>query len=1272
MQAFERRILLASIAGTAWNDYNANGVIDAGEPGLNNWTVFVDDNNNGVFDGTADSRTQNTPLPLPDIRTPQYSSLTITDLPGTIADLNVTLNVTHTFNGDLDIFLISPTGTRVELMTDCGGSGDGFFITLDDEALTSVVAMPTTGTPTGTFRPEGLLSAVDGQNMNGTWQIEVTDDAAGDSGTLNFWTLTFSSGERSFVTSSTGAYSFPNMPAGTHVVRQIDQTGWNQTHPAGGFHTVNLPDPSSAATNINFGNRQPPGSISGFAYRDLNANGVRDTGEPGLAGVEVYIDSNNSGTKDAGEPSTFSAANGSYSFLNLPPGTYVVREILPSNFFQTQPGSGGATGRGSDIGATDSPVVDENNPLGTQNYSSTEVVAMVADKRGVRKLREFVGWDTGLLGRAIDAPQSRQIHREPRQALVEVKLRPGQDPIKVIEALNRQDFIAWAAPNYIYALNSDPRDLTPNDPQYGSQYHHPLMKNNLAWDITLGNPNIIIAVTDDGMQYTHPDLSPNIWINAGEIAGNGIDDDGNGFIDDIRGWDFWTNDNDPSHLGSDSHGTHVGGIAAGRTNNGINIAGTAGGSRLMNLRFYGSSGGTWTSTKIADSYAYARNNGAKIVSTSYNYDGWATGGVPDPTVNAAFDASYAVGTLFFNSAGNNGALNPNRGVFDQTLFVVSTTNTDTKSSFSNYGFRMDISAPGSDILSTLPTNSTGLNSGTSMATPNAAGVAALIWSANPTWTRDQVAAQLIGTADNIDALNPSFAGNLGSGRVNSFRGVTETLTGPKFRSTTLPAEGATLLTAPTSFFIQLGNVFNPATVNLSNFSLVGNGLDDVFGTADDQVIPLSLGAGFSYKVGTNRLNFTITGPMGSDQYRFTASTGLTDPFGNPIDGDGNGVGGDAFVRNFAIVGPTNPWTVTIAPGQDKTNINFGNFPTRFVGSNGDDSYTVQRDGSGTRIEITETTPSETLVYSILQASTPPLAIAPGAGNDTITINYTNGNPLPASFLSVDGGANSDTLIVIGSAGTDGLNLNGQTFTMTGVSSPVNGSNLEQIQLNGAGAADTINVVESTATVQVNILASAGDDTINVNTDNSGSASVTLLGAHSLQSLSIGNGGSATVGGVDNLLFTRQLSVGASGVLDLLANDMVVDYSESSSVYAAIRALIASGRNGGFWNGAGIRTSSATSITGLGILESSDYIAANGTNVFAGATVGAEAVLVKYTWNGDTDLNGVVDFDDYARVDSGFLGGGNNWFLGDSDHNGVVDFDDFALIDLAYLGQSGIL
>lgn len=540
----------------------------------------------------------------------------------------------------------------------------------------------------------------------------------------------------------------------------------------------------------------------------------------------------------------------------------------------------------------------------SQPHTSTEIMATI---RAVNPLAELGRMAArGSQGAAlIDPGQSQVIFTRDGESLVQVQLAPNADPESAARWLARFGQVLWTEPNAIFTGNA--ADFTPNDPQYASQYHLPKMQLPAAWNTQTGSSSIIVAIVDNGTAYNHPDLASNIWVNSDEVAGNGVDDDGNGFIDDIRGWDFNVNDNDPNPAGSDNHGTHTAGIVAAASNNSVGVAGVAGGNgtagsgvRIMPIRWEGANG--WTSAMVANSFTYATNNGAKIISSSYNFDGWAS----NSTVTAAVNNAYAQGLLWFNSAGNNNQNNPARSVFTQALMVASTDSNDIKSSFSNYGTFADISAPGSSVLSTSASSSGTVFSyvslsGTSMSTPNAAGVAALIWSQNPSWTRDQVAAQILATADNIDAQNPSFVGLLGTGRANAARALSETIPAPRFGSITgLPAQGSNTFTAFTTFTITTSLRFDPATMVVGNFELRGDGPDGTFNTADDVLLPLTINSGTPYRVGTNFLTFTFSG-MNPDRYRFIAkSGGLTNPFGAALDGDGNGVAGDDFVREFGF------------------------------------------------------------------------------------------------------------------------------------------------------------------------------------------------------------------------------------------------------------------------------------------------------------------------------------------------------------------------------------
>ena len=487
-------------------------------------------------------------------------------------------------------------------------------------------------------------------------------------------------------------------------------------------------------------------------------------------------------------------------------------------------------------------------------------------------------------------------------SLVHLDLGPGSDVLAAMGQLVDDVDVLWSSPNFYQT--TDPREFIPNDPQYASQYHHTRMQNNAAWDVTLGDPSIIIGITDDGFDLDHVDLQANIWTNAGEIAGNSIDDDMNGYVDDVNGWDFITGNNNPNpNSSSNDHGTHVAGISAARTNNGVGVAGTAGHATIMPLQFYDLTLG-WNAAEINAAFTYGADNGAKIVTTSYNIDSW----VGDPVFTAGLQYSYDQGVLHFNSAGNGSSLNPTRQSFEQTLLVVSTESNDAKSSFSNYGTGVDISAPGGSIRSTLLNDNYGLKSGTSMASPNAAGVAALIWSANPTWTREQVAAQLLATADNIDAQNPSFAGLLGAGRANSFRGVTETIGAPTITELVgVPANGASFPELNLSeFSVRFSQIMDPASVNsLSSFELRKAGPDGLFDTGDDQLLPMNLPQ--SYQVSTNE--FAVQVPGGNlelGEYRLSlVAGGLQNPFGTPLDGNGDGTAGDSF-QTFFRIAPSPP------------------------------------------------------------------------------------------------------------------------------------------------------------------------------------------------------------------------------------------------------------------------------------------------------------------------------------------------------------------------------
>jgi subtilisin family serine protease len=268
-----------------------------------------------------------------------------------------------------------------------------------------------------------------------------------------------------------------------------------------------------------------------------------------------------------------------------------------------------------------------------------------------------------------------------------------------------------------------------------------------AWNTTTGVPGTVVAVIDEGVDINHPDLKNNIWVNTDEVPGNGVDDDRNGYVDDVNGWDFSHDDASVYDAADgDDHGTHVAGTIAGQGNNGLGVTGVNWQASIMVLKFMGSNGGYTSDAVEALNYAVA--NGAKISSNSWG------GGGSSSSLQTAISRADTAGHLFVAAAGNNGTNNdttphyPSNYNNANIISVAATDDRDALASFSNFGATsVDLSAPGVNILSTLPGNRYGSYSGTSMATPHVAGVAALIKSNWPTLDDAQIKGKILQSVD---------------------------------------------------------------------------------------------------------------------------------------------------------------------------------------------------------------------------------------------------------------------------------------------------------------------------------------------------------------------------------------------------------------------------------------------------------------------------------------------------------------------------------------------
>jgi hypothetical protein len=295
-----------------------------------------------------------------------------------------------------------------------------------------------------------------------------------------------------------------------------------------------------------------------------------------------------------------------------------------------------------------------------------------------------------------------------------------------------------------------------------------------AWDIIKGeqgNPRVVVAIVDGGTDIDHGDLAANIWVNPDEIPNNNIDDDNNGFVDDVNGWNFANDSNDPSGLSvtpiSANHGSHVAGIACAVTNNATAVAGVSWNATLMPINVSHPTRDTTLAFGF-DGIIYAAEEGADIISLS-----WGRGGTPSRAELDVITFASDLGAAIVAAAGNSSTDRPHfPSAYPNVFSVASTRSDDVKSDFSNYGNTVDIAAPGENVRSTFHNGVTGIFSGTSQATPLVAGVIALVKTLHPDWLGIQAVEQVRITADNIDNVNPAFAGKLGRGRVNAFKAVT--------------------------------------------------------------------------------------------------------------------------------------------------------------------------------------------------------------------------------------------------------------------------------------------------------------------------------------------------------------------------------------------------------------------------------------------------------------------------------------------------------------------
>ena len=488
---------------------------------------------------------------------------------------------------------------------------------------------------------------------------------------------------------------------------------------------------------------------------------------------------------------------------------------------------------------------------------------------------------------------------------------PGADFDSVQQWLSQNGNIACFEPNAILTSLAIPNDSSfsqlwglHNTGQSGGTADADI-DGPEAWELTTGSSEVILAIIDTGIDYEHLDLGDNVWRNPGEIAGDGIDNDGNGYVDDVYGWDFVGNDNDP--MDDNGHGTHVAGTIGAVGNNGTGVAGINWNVQLMALKFLDDTGSGSTSDAVeAINYAtlMKRDYGVNVVASN---NSWGGGGYSS-SLRDAIAAAGNEGILFVAAAGNGGTDGvgdnndeyphyPSNYDLDNIISVAATDRNDRLASFSNYGAAsVDLAAPGVSIYSTLP-DGYGWYSGTSMAAPHVTGVVGLLASLSPGATAGEIKSAILAGADPISGMTGL---SVTGGRLNAY-GALQVMgvAGPRVYSIS-PASTSAPVSTITVRFTE--DIF-PGSVVPANFLLRDNGPDDIFETPDDRAFSFS-SSDLTQPQG-DQVQIELGAMLGPEEYRLTLLGTGSNPIRDNEDAPLNG--GIDEVYFFEIVSAEGPY-----------------------------------------------------------------------------------------------------------------------------------------------------------------------------------------------------------------------------------------------------------------------------------------------------------------------------------------------------------------------------
>ncbi len=459
-------------------------------------------------------------------------------------------------------------------------------------------------------------------------------------------------------------------------------------------------------------------------------------------------------------------------------------------------------------------------PLGGAIHGNEVLVRMHTSSRTARSLtpsfpgaisaRRLLSGTVANLNAAADQDQLRH-------ELYLLQLRPGLDARSVAAELARRSDVVYAEPNLRIQLDTLTDGMSrkiPNDFDFSAQlslqntnYYFGKLGADIAvpqaWMFATGSRDVRVAVIDTGIDYLHPDLAANIWINRKEIPGNGLDDDGNGHVDDVHGYDFVSHDSDP--MDDHFHGTHVSGIIGAVGNNGIGISGVCWEVSMMAVKAFDETGSGNVANAI-EAIDYARKNGAQIINASWGLD------EKSRALEDAIQEARAAGVIVVAAAGNSHTSNLRYpAALAGVIAVASVSPMNEKSFFSNFGTNVFVAAPGQDIFSTTLNGGYQSFSGTSMSTPHVSGVAALVLSLHPDFTRSDLENIL---RNSVDPVAPESG--IG-GRINTTLAVAAHPTAPPIPHLELPSPmvGSAIIhmgaavSKPFQGVLEVGSGLNP-------------------------------------------------------------------------------------------------------------------------------------------------------------------------------------------------------------------------------------------------------------------------------------------------------------------------------------------------------------------------------------------------------------------------------------------------------------------------------